>query len=85
MRKTKIMISGKNLHSLKNSSKYLCGVSKGVGTNSIFCTRCQLWMHNKCSSMKSHLKDNHRYLCKRFKEAGGRPEKQVTLKTQSLM
>ena len=38
MGKTKIMISGKNLHSLRDSGKHPCSVCrKGVGSNSILC------------------------------------------------
>ena len=38
MCKTKIMISGKNLHPLRDSGKHPCGVCrKGVGSNSILC------------------------------------------------
>ena len=41
MGKTEIMMSGKNLHSLRNSGKHPCGVCrKGVGSNSILC----LWV-----------------------------------------
>ena len=30
-----------------------CGVcSKGVGSNSLQCTRCQKWVHKKCSGIK---------------------------------
>ena len=43
MGKTKIMTSGKNLHSLRDSGKHPCGVCrKGVQSNSILCCGCQL-------------------------------------------
>ena len=59
MGKTKIMICGKDLHSLKDSGKHPCGVChKGVGCNSIFCEGCQLWIHKKCSGIKDKLKEN---------------------------
>ena len=42
MRKTKIMICSKNLHSFRDSGKHPCSVChKGVGSNSIFCDGCQ--------------------------------------------
>ena len=48
MGKTKIMICGKNLLSLKDSGKHHCGLCrKGVGSNSIFCDGCQSWLHKK--------------------------------------
>ena len=28
---------------------------KGVGNNSILCTRCQKWVHNGCSGVKGSL------------------------------
>ena len=41
MEKTKIMICGKNLHSLKDSGKHPCGVCrKGVGSTSVFYDGC---------------------------------------------
>ena len=56
MGKTKIMISGKNLHFLRDSGKYFCGVCQnGVGSNSIYCNGCQLWIHKKCSGIKGKL------------------------------
>ena len=56
MGKTKIMISGKNLHSLRDSGKHRCGVCrKGVGSNSILCCGCQLWIHEKYSGIKGKL------------------------------
>ena len=61
MGKTKIMISGKNLHSLRDSGKHPCGVCrKGVGSTSILCCGCQLWIHKKCSGIKGKLTaENH--------------------------
>ena len=51
--KTKIMISGKNLHSLRDSVKHPCSVCQnGVGSNSILCCG---WIHKKCSSIKGKL------------------------------
>ena len=41
MGKTKVMISGRDLHILQISDKYPCAVCrKGVGKNSIFCSGC---------------------------------------------
>ena len=65
--KTKIMICGKNLHSLKDSGKHPCGVCcKGVGSNSIFCDGYQSWINKKCSGFKGRLKANPIYRCKTF-------------------
>ena len=61
MGKTKV-ISGKNLHLLK----HCCGVCcNGVVRNSIFCTRCQLWIQKKCSGNKGKLTADPLCKCKR--------------------
>ena len=66
MGKTKILISGVNLNTLKDSGKYPCSVCrKGVGSNSIFCSGCSYWVHKKCSGIKGALKTNHDYQCSR--------------------
>ena len=53
MDKNKIMISGKNLHSLRDSGKHPSGVCrKGVGSNSILCFGCQLWIRKNAVASK---------------------------------
>ena len=89
MGKTKIMISGKNLHSLRDSGKHPCGVCrKGVGSNSILCCGCQLWIHKKCSGIKGKLTADPSYKCKRCmglcRPIDGRPENHVTLEGSKL-
>ena len=89
MEKTKIMVCGKDLHSLKDSGKHPCGVCrKGVGCNSILCEGCQSWIHKKCSGIKNKLKANPMFRCKRClglcRPIDGRPEKQVTLADKQL-
>ena len=84
MEKTKIMICGKNLHSLKDSAKHHCGAChKWVGSNSIFGDGCQSWIHKKCSGFKGRLKAGPNYRCKicmgLCRLVDGRPEKHVTL------
>ena len=66
MGKTKIMISGPELNTLKDSGKFPCGVCrKGVGVNSIFCQGCQHWTHKKCSGISGRLIDDPDFRCKR--------------------
>ena len=49
MGKTKVMILGKDLHTLQTSGKDPCTVCrKSVGKNSIFCSGCSFWVHKKC-------------------------------------
>ena len=89
MGKTKIMISGKNLHSLRDSEKHPCGVCrKGVGSNSILCCGCQLWIHKKCSGIKGKLTADLSYKWTRCmglcRPIDGRPENHVTLEGSKL-
>ena len=89
MGKTKIMISGKNLHSLRDSGKHPCGVChKGVGSNSILCCGCQLWIHKKCSGIKGKLTADPSYNCKGCmglcRTIDRRPENHVTLEGSKL-
>ena len=68
MGKTKIMISGVNLRTLKDSGKYPGSVCrKGVGSNSIYCAGCSHWVHKKCSGVIGSLKSNPDYRCSRCK------------------
>ena len=62
------MVSGVNLHTLKESGKYLCSVCrKGVGSNSIYYTGCLHWVHKKCNDVIGRLKANPDYRCSRCK------------------
>ena len=55
--KTKVMRNVDGTDSLKDAGKYPCSVCrKGVGRNSILCSRCKLWLHKRCSGMKGQLK-----------------------------
>ena len=68
MGKTKIMVSGVNLQTLKDSGEYPCSVCrKGVGSNSIYCAGCSHWVHKKCSGVTGSLKSNPDYRCSRWK------------------
>ena len=63
---TKIMISGLNMHSLRDSGNFPCGVCRtGVGNNSIFCGSCSHWIHKKCSGITGKLVPNINFKCKR--------------------
>ena len=56
MQKTKVIISGANLYTLKDSGEQPCGVCrKGVSVNSILCTGCLNWIHKKCSGIRGRL------------------------------
>ena len=50
--KTKVMISGER----QKAARWPCSVcNKGVGSNSLQCTRCQKWVHKKCSGIKGSM------------------------------
>jgi hypothetical protein len=55
--KTKVMIAGEGTMEIEATCKWPCGVcNKGVGRNSIKCTSCQKWVHNRCSNVTGSLK-----------------------------
>jgi hypothetical protein len=86
--KTKIMASGTNLHTLKDSGKYPCSVCrKGVGNNSIYCSGCSHWVHKKCCGIAGPLKNNPEYRCSRCRSVArpidGRPHTKWTLNGDS--
>ena len=40
----------------QKAARCQCGVcSKGVGSNSLQCTRCPKWVHKKCSGIKGGM------------------------------
>jgi len=56
MNKTKVMINGKRQKVRQKAVRWPCGVcSKGDGSNSLQCTRCQKWVHKKCSGIKGSM------------------------------
>ena len=66
MGKMKIMISGRNLNTLRRSGKYPCGVCfSSVGRNSILCSKCSCWIHKKCSNIHGPLKEMPNFVCAR--------------------
>ena len=56
MNNNKVMISGERQKVRQKAVRWPCGVcSKGVGSNSLQCTRCQKWVHKKCSGIKGSM------------------------------
>ncbi|XP_048579357.1 uncharacterized protein LOC125560947 [Nematostella vectensis] len=69
MSKTKILMSGPDLNSLRDSRKFHCAVCrKGVRSNSIFCSGCSLWVHKKCSNIPGRLTPNPLFRCRPLAE-----------------
>jgi len=53
MKKNKVMISREWQKVTQKAVRWPCDVSgRGIGNNSIQCTRCQKWVHRKCSGIK---------------------------------
>jgi len=53
MNKTKVMISGERQMVWQKAAiwpRKAC--NKGVGSNSLQCTTCHIWVHKKCSGIK---------------------------------
>jgi len=67
--KTKWLVSGEETE-LKSTSKWPCGVcGKGVSSNSVQCSKCQKWIHHKCSGIKGSIsKAGQDFMCKPCKE-----------------
>ena len=96
MEKTKIMVANICTHVkiLVNTRFYI--FRKGVGSNLIFWTKCQLWIYKTCSGVAIYLKNEPRYRYKTlikiwapvlsalWRLVDGRPEKQLTLKDAKL-
>ena len=63
--KTKVLVSDiEHKKIAHNNPKYPCSVCTfGVGTNSILCTMCNLWVHKKCSGLTTKLSDNSNFKC----------------------
>jgi len=56
MNKTKVMISRKWQKVMQKTVRWLCGVcGRGIGNNSIQCTSCQKWVHEKCIGIKGSM------------------------------
>ena len=63
-KKTKIMISKPGAGLVQKTGKYPCSVcSKGVGSNSIQCTKCKQWVHARCSRVKGKLAKVKDFVC----------------------
>ena len=64
--KTKVMTSGRNLHTLQTFGKYPCAICRrGVRINSIFCSGCSFWVQKKCSDIPSRLVQDSDFRCRR--------------------
>ena len=63
-KKTKTMISKPGAGPVQKTGKYPCSVcSKGVGSNSIQCTKCKQWVHALCSRVKGKLTEVKHFVC----------------------
>ena len=66
MGKTKVMILGRDLHTLQTSGKYPCPIcQKDVRKNSIFSKGCSFFIHKKCSDIPGTLVKDPDFRCRR--------------------
>ena len=89
MGKTKVMVSGPNLNSLRKTGKHPCSVClSGTGSNAINCTKCACWVHKKCSGIKGTLKPDPNFVCPRCtgtcRPIDARPLTEVQIEDESL-
>ena len=62
--KTKAFYTGRNFVRMQ-MRKYPCSVcGKGVGRNSVQCTKCQHWVHKRCSGVYGSLTQEKDFTCK---------------------
>ena len=58
-----IMFFGPGLDLLRDSSAFSCAVCwSGVGVNSIWCSKCRLWVHKKCIDVRGRLVEHPDYV-----------------------
>ena len=71
MNTTKVVISGERHKAVYNTGRWPCGVcGRGIGRNSIQCTKCQKWVHRKCSGIKgSVIKVSKSFVCRGWQAA----------------
>lgn len=54
MEKTKLMMTRNEARERILSGKWLCGCcGRGVEANSVLCTRCNKWCHQRCSGLRN--------------------------------
>ena len=89
MGKTKIMVSGPQMDSLRETGKHPCAIClSGTGQNSIYCSGCAKWVHKKCSNIKGSLKQDSSYKCPRCQGTArpidGRPIQEAKIGEDTL-
>ena len=64
--KTKVLKCKAGSGTVDKSGKWPCGVcNKGVRNNSILCTKCEKWIHKRCSNTVGKLASNVDFQCPR--------------------
>ena len=62
--KTKVLVSREGGGTAVVEGRWPCAVCrKGVGNNSVRCTRCDQWVHYRCSGVRGRLQDEGNYVC----------------------
>ena len=65
MRKTKVIISGRDLHTLQTSDKYLCAICRKGIRKWVFCSGCSFCVHKKCPDIPGRLIEVPNFRCRR--------------------
>ena len=67
MDKTKVVQCSVDCGQKESTGKYPCSVCRrGVGSNSIQCSSCKLWVHKRCSGVRGRLKVGLQFCCKTY-------------------
>ena len=91
MGKTKVMVCQAKSGQVMDSGRWPCAIcKKGVGSNSIQCSKCKKWIHKKCSGLKKKLKQDSQFQClgcinDNIPKAGVDKKKEIVMKDGSRM
>ena len=66
MSKTKVLISGRGLNTIRQSGRFPCSEClKDVGVNSVYCQSCKRWVHGHCFKVSDLLVSYENFQCTR--------------------
>jgi hypothetical protein len=76
MDKTKMMVTGRDSREVIQSGAWPCGCcGRGVGVNSVLCTVCDKWCHQRCSGLRI-LRGVRDFVCPRCTRGRGELEEE---------
>jgi len=85
--KTKVMRTNTPTGAVSESGAFPCGVcGKGVGSNSILCTKCQKWVHGRCSGTRGSLaKASPTFICRKCRNPTPAPAQQDQARQEGIV